>query len=137
VDRGDRSARLERLAAVSLFAECSTETLNRILDVAGELDVEAGHVLVERGQPGSGLFVIEEGEVSVALGSKKITMGPGDFFGELALLDDSALRTARVSASTPVRGLAIGRDDFDRLLHSEPSIAIAMLKVLARRLVER
>jgi CRP-like cAMP-binding protein len=93
-------------------------------------------VLVERGQPGTGCFVIEEGSVRVELPSgDEVERGAGDFFGELSLLSSSP-RTARVVAATDVLCIAIRSDDLERLLHDEPSIAIAMLSELANRLAE-
>jgi CRP-like cAMP-binding protein len=130
----ERAERIQRLRAVPLFAECSEATLESLLDIATEFEAERGHVLVQSGKAGAGLFVLEEGSVVVSLPHETIELGPGEFFGELALLDEHALRTARVSASAGIRCLAISRDDFHRLLSSEPTIAIAMLKVLAHRL---
>jgi voltage-gated potassium channel len=80
------------------------------------------------------LFVIEDGTVEVELPHRSVALGPGEFFGELALLDQAATHVARVQAVTQVRCLAIRRDDFDRLLEAEPRFAISMLKGLARRL---
>ena len=137
MDPGARRARIERLRSVPLFAQCSDETLDRILELATEVEVATGHVLTERGQPGAGLFVIEDGEVTVSRDSRSVTLGPGDFFGEMALLHEGAVRSARVAAATAVRFLAIARDDFLGLLHSEIEIAVAMVEALARRLVQR
>jgi voltage-gated potassium channel len=82
------------------------------------------------------MFVLEEGTVAVELpGGRSLERGPGEFFGELALLGGGP-RTARVHAVSPVRCLAIGRGDFAELLEREPRIAVAMLPVLARRLVD-
>lgn len=128
---------VDRLRAIPLFAELSEESLGRILETATEIEVEAGYVLVEPKMPGSGLFVIQEGTAEVELPSKHIEYGPGDFFGELALLDASPTRTARVRAKTPLRAVAIGRSDFLRLLEAEPKMAISMLRALARRLIEQ
>lgn len=99
-----------------------------------DFDAPAGQVLVQAGREGAGLFVIEEGSVVVALRNRELTLGAGEFFGELALLNPDHLRTARVQAKTDVRGIAIARDDFVSLIHEEPAIAVAMLETLARRL---
>jgi CRP-like cAMP-binding protein len=129
------SERRDRVRAVPLFAECSDETLNKILEIATEFEAQRGHVLVQRDDAGSGLFVLEEGRVAVELPGRRVELGEGEFFGELALLDEGVLHTARVAAVTPVRALAIARDDFLSLLESEPKIALAMLRVVAARLV--
>jgi CRP-like cAMP-binding protein len=123
-----------QLREIPLFAEVDPAHLQRIADVAAPFEVGAGHVLAERGQPGSGMFVILDGTVEVDVpGSGAVTLGPGEFFGELALLADTP-RLARVRAVTPVRGLAIDRRAFGHLLRDEPRIAVAMLPVVARRL---
>ena len=130
------SDRFEQLRTVPLFAGLSDERLHRVAEAATPFDVEHGYVLAERGQPGSGMFVILDGNVEVDVPNHEpLVIGPGEFFGELSLLTD-APRVARVHAATPVRGLAIGRNVFTQLLHDEPGIAVAMLPVLARRLVE-
>lgn len=127
-------ASVDRLRKVPLFAGCDDETLQRIRELAAEFEVERGHVLTERGQPGTGLFIVEDGRVVVELPHKQIELGEGEFFGELALLDESAGHRARVAAAEHVRGLAIRRDDFEEMLRSHPEIAFEMLKALARRL---
>ena len=129
-------AAIDRLRAVALFASVDDDSLGHLAAVATEFEVPAGQVLVERGQPGSGMFCITEGTVSVELPGTTIELGAGDFVGELALLVEGITRTARVRAVTAVRGLAIGRADFRELLERQPRIAVAMLPVLARRLAE-
>jgi CRP-like cAMP-binding protein len=126
--------RFEQLRTVPLFAGLSDERLHRVAEAATPFEVEHGYVLAERGQPGSGMILDGNVEVDVP-NHEPLIMGPGEFFGELSLLTD-APRVARVHAATPVRGLAIGRSVFTDLLHDEPGIAVAMLPVLARRLVE-
>ncbi|MGH2634693.1 MAG: cyclic nucleotide-binding domain-containing protein [Actinomycetota bacterium] len=123
-----------QLRTVPLFAEVDDDHLERIAAAATPFEVENGYVLAERGQPGSGMFVILDGNVEVELANlDPVRLGPGEFVGELSLLTDSN-RLARVRAIGPVRGLAIDRAAFRRLLHDEPRIAVAMLPVLARRL---
>ncbi|MBI3647721.1 MAG: cyclic nucleotide-binding domain-containing protein [Actinobacteria bacterium] len=126
----------EKLRSIPLFAGLDDDALALIASRVTEFEAGAGHVLVERGQEGAGMFVLEEGSVIVELpGGRTVEQGPGEFFGELALLGGGP-RAARVRAATPVRCLAIGRTDFAALLHEEPRIAVAMLPVLARRLAE-
>jgi len=125
---------ISKLRAVPLFAGLKDEALARILEHAADFEAVPGHVLVQPNLPGAGLFVIEEGSVTVELKGRKIELGAGEFFGELALLDETAVHGGRVCAATPLRALAISRDQFDELLESEPSIAKAMLRTLAHRL---
>ena len=81
------------------------------------------------------MFILEEGVVTVELPrSGSVTLGPGEFFGELAILASELTRTARVQAATQVRCLAVARRDFAAILEAEPEIAVAMLPVLARRI---
>jgi CRP-like cAMP-binding protein len=124
-----------RLRTVPLFSEVDDEHLARVADVATPFEVDSGFVLIEHGQPGSGMFILLDGTVEVDVPNHQpMTLGAGEFFGELSLLTD-APRVARVRARTPVRGLAIGRSAFWDLLHDEPRVAVAMLPELARRLV--
>jgi CRP-like cAMP-binding protein len=129
--------RLETLRSIPLFADLSQASLESILECASEFEAQRGHVLVQPNQPGSGLFIIEEGVVEVDLPNRKLELGAGEFFGELALLDVGATRTARIRVVKQVRCLAIARADFDRLLQSEPKMAISMLRTLARRLAAK
>jgi CRP/FNR family cyclic AMP-dependent transcriptional regulator len=126
-----------RLRAIPIFADLDAEALERIADVVTEFEAAAGHVLTQAGQEGSGVFILEEGSVAVELpNGASVTLGPGEFFGELAVLGPGVSRTARVHASTPIRCLAISRMDFDRVLAQHPLIAVAMLPVLAKRIAE-
>lgn len=127
--------RIESLRRIELFAELDDESLGRLAEGMTELEFEPGYVLVHRGMPGSGMFVIEDGKVVVDLTSKQVELGPGDALGELALLNDS-VHSGRARAVTRVRAVAIGRDEFAQLLESEPAIARCLLSVLARRLAE-
>lgn len=126
---------MSRLRAVPLFAQLGDDALQRILDCATEFEAQHGHVLAEAKMAGSGLFVIEDGTVTVDVPGHPFDLGPGDFFGELSLLTDHE-RAARVHAKTPVRCLAISRHDFNSLLDEEPKLAISMLRALAKRLAE-
>jgi CRP-like cAMP-binding protein len=124
----------DRLRSLPLFAGLSEASLARVREVATAFEAPAGAVLVEVGQPGSGLFILEEGSVVVELpGGGEVELGPGEFVGEMALLTDD-LHSARVRTRAGVRCLAISRRDFAGLLDDEPRIAVAMLPVLARRL---
>ena len=126
----------DRLSAVPLFAQLEGEELQAVAGVVVPFDAPAGHVLVQPGMVGAGLFLIEEGKVTLSGHGRDLELGPGEFFGELSLLDERAVRTMRVRAQTPVRGYCIARDDFTELLTEEPKIALAMLKVLAHRLAD-
>jgi CRP-like cAMP-binding protein len=125
-----------RLRDIPLFAGLDESALGLVSDLTTEFTVPSGHVLVEQGYPGLGMFILESGRVAVELrDGRRIELGPGDFFGELSLLTDRE-RTARVHALTEVTCLALSREDFGRLIDTEPRIAAAMLPVVAGRLAD-
>ncbi len=126
----------DRLKDIPLFSELSETALASLAAIATELEVPAGQTLIRAYDAGLGMFVIEDGTVVVEARDREIELGPGEFFGELALLAPEGIRVARVRAETDVRCLAIRRDDFAALLEEEPRIAVAMLPVLARRLAD-
>jgi CRP-like cAMP-binding protein len=127
--------RSESLRAIPMFASLDDVALWHIAELATDVDIPAGHVLVQQGQEGAGLFIVVEGSANVELpGSTAVSVSAGEFIGELSLLVDGLLHTARVRAATPMRCLALSRDDFARLLETYPQMAIPMCKVLAARL---
>jgi CRP-like cAMP-binding protein len=126
----------DELRALPLFAGVSDAGLERIARSAGEVECAPGQVLALPGDPGSGMFVIVEGTVSVDARGGRFSLGPGDFFGELALLNPDSERVARVRASSAVRCLGIPRDEALALIESESALALTMLRELARRLAD-
>jgi CRP-like cAMP-binding protein len=130
------SRRGAQLQLIPLFSGLSESALERLGEIAAEVEFPAGFTLIERDQPGSGMYLVEEGRVAVELPSRMLELGPGEFFGELSLLVPSGHRVARVRAVTRVRCLAVSRVDFALLLKEEPEVAVAMLPVLAQRLVD-
>ena len=127
---------VDALRALPPLARMSLPGLERVSSCAADLVAEEGQVLALQDDPGSGMYVIREGTVAVELRSGTLELGPGDFFGELALLIDNGARVARVRATSPVRCISIPREDFLDLVESEPSFALALLRELARRLAE-
>jgi CRP/FNR family transcriptional regulator, cyclic AMP receptor protein len=134
--RGTMAYTNEQLRSAPLFAELPDEALERIKEAVAEFDVAEGAVLVQPGAEGSGLYIVCDGTVAVETrGAGTIELGPGECIGELSLLTP-ATRSARVWAKTPVHGLAVSRPDFTEMLKREPQIAISLLGVLARRLID-
>ena len=127
---------IEDLHSLSLLAGMSPAGLARIASSAADLEADDGQMLALQDDPGSGMYIIREGTVAVELRSGTIELGPGDFFGELALLIEDGARVARVRATSRVRCVSIPREDFLALVESEPSFALALLRELARRLAE-
>ena len=116
-----------------LFADLDEDSLAKVDAIAAEFEAAPGHVLMERGQAGNGMFIIEEGSVRVEIpGDDDVILGPGSFVGELSVLADTP-RTARVAVAEALTGVAIRRNDLDDLLKTEPAITLAMLRALARR----
>jgi CRP-like cAMP-binding protein len=123
----------DELRSIPLFADASDASLVKLADGAGELTCQAGQIIALQGDPGSGMFVILDGTVSVEWRGGSATLEAGTFVGELTLLAPGGSRNARVRAVTEVRCLAIGRDDALELIESESSVALAMLREIARR----
>ena len=125
---------ISRLAQVPLFADCSNRDLQTIARVVREIPHKAGTVIAREGEPGVGLFVILSGTADVSIGGKKkATLGAGDFFGEIALLDGGP-RTATVTAKTDVQLLGLTEWVFRGLMVEHPSIALKTLQQMAGRL---
>ena len=134
---GEGPAGASWLASVPMLEGVSEETLQHLEAIATPVDTTPGQVLTQAGAPGAGLFVIQEGSVEVERpGMTSVELGPGQCFGELALLTDAGLRSARVRAKTAGRCWAIPRTDFVALINREPSVAVHLLAVLAQRLAD-
>jgi CRP-like cAMP-binding protein len=126
---------MAQLRAVPIFAALHEDALWSLAESANDFDAAAGQVLIQPNEPGNGMLILTAGHASVELGTRTIDCGAGECIGELSLLVDGLVHTARVRATTDVRGFAISRGDFDRLIDSDPRIALAMLRALAMRLV--
>jgi CRP-like cAMP-binding protein len=113
---------LERLRAVPLFADLDDEQLERLAAQTSEFDAPAGQALIERGRPGAGLFVLEQGQATVEAPEGTRELGPGDVFGERSLFDDEGERSARVRALTDVRCLAIPRPEIEQVIADHPTV---------------
>jgi CRP/FNR family transcriptional regulator, cyclic AMP receptor protein len=122
------------LATVGLFSVLSKSELRQVLKAADQVDAEAGQVLVVEGRPGHEFFLILEGEAIVRRNGRKLaTLGPGEYFGELSLLDHGP-RSATVVAATDMRLLVLGQREFAGLLQTIPGMAAKLLVTMAHRL---
>ncbi|HSI98563.1 MAG TPA: cyclic nucleotide-binding domain-containing protein [Gaiellaceae bacterium] len=125
----------DELREIPLFEGLSDAGLERLAAGTAQIECEPGQILALEGDPGSGMFVVLEGTVSVEMrGGFHTELERGNFFGEVALLVPEVSRVARVRAATHVRCLTVPRDDFLALVESEPALALRMLRELARRL---
>jgi CRP/FNR family cyclic AMP-dependent transcriptional regulator len=121
------------LAEIPLFAELSKRHLRRVAAIAGAKRFAEGSQIIRAGDPGDAFYVLLEGAAEARPRSgRAVTLGPGDFFGEMALLDGSP-RSASVHATTEVLTMRLGRPAFVRLLKDEPAIATRLLVTLAGR----
>ena len=124
----------EFIARVPIFEKCTPDEIAAIAGVAQGGFFQPSQIVVTQGTPGQAFYMILSGRVEilrdgVSLGS----FGPGDFFGEMSLLD-SAPRSATIRAIDQVACLMLSSWDFKALLERHPSIAIKLLEVLSRRL---
>jgi voltage-gated potassium channel len=129
-------ARVAALRSIPLFADLSARSLGRVAQATKEVEVPAGHVLVQPGTKGTGMFFIADGTAVVETRREHRELGPGDFFGELALMREDATRTARVRAKTPLRCLALDRASFRKLVAEHPEVAASLLEIALARLAE-
>jgi CRP-like cAMP-binding protein len=127
--------KVEALGRAPLFQGLSKSELGQLAKVSEDLEVEPGKVLCEEGKPGKEFFVIVEGDVEITKGGSTIgDRGPGDFFGEIALLEDVP-RTATVTAKTPLRFFVLTRQSFLKLLDDNPEVERQVLRALAKRVL--
>jgi CRP/FNR family transcriptional regulator/CRP/FNR family cyclic AMP-dependent transcriptional regulator len=130
----------ESLAAVPLFSQLTRKDLSRLGRAVVERKYKAGETIVKEGEQAVAFFMITKGKVeALAGGAKKQTklneLGPGQVFGEMALLDGMP-RVATVKAMTDTECLVLSRWDFVAELRTNPHIAVAMLPILSKRLRE-
>jgi diguanylate cyclase (GGDEF)-like protein len=128
----------ELLTKVSLFRALGAPDLQRLADHTEPMDFGPGQTIVEIGDPGRSLFVVTEGIVQVLYPSRAsdfelARLGPGDFFGEMALLSDRP-RSATVRAHSDVRVVRLEKHVFQRLVLEEPQIGLGVLEVLSLRI---
>lgn len=126
------------LAKIPLFKDLKRRQLELLARLVGEKTYQVGEAIVKQGQGGIGLFIIESGKADVLRkavdGTETLvnTLGPGDFFGELALLDEGQ-RTASVVAVEPTKCIAMARWDFMPLLKDDAEMAIVILQEVVKR----
>lgn len=124
------------LERVPLFEDLSKGQLRGVRDLAEEVRYMEGASIVREGEPGDSFYVIVEGQAKVQRGDKTLaTLVPGEFFGEISLLDGGE-RTATVVSETPMALLEIKQRPFMKMLGKQPDIALKMMQGLAARLRE-
>ena len=125
--------RQDLLERVPLFSGVSAAGLEELGGIADEIDVRAGTILTHEGYREGFFFVIVSGTVRIERAGRTInTIGPGDFLGEIALLD-AGPRTATATTETPCRLLSMTYQMFHELLDASPAIRTAILEAVAQR----
>ncbi len=121
------------LGQVPLFARLSGGALERVASLADEIDVAAGTALTREGGTAAEFFVIVDGTVEVSRDGVVLnTLGPGDFLGEIALIDGGP-RTATARTTSPARLLVLASREFHTLVADEPDVRMCVLQALAER----
>ena len=125
--------KLAILRSVPLFVGLDDGELKAVGGLTTEVDVPAGHELAREETFGDEFYMILDGDVRIhRAGSTIRTLGPGDFLGEIALIDHGR-RTASATAETDCRLLVLGHREFHSLLDAQPDIRVHVLEALARR----
>jgi CRP/FNR family transcriptional regulator, cyclic AMP receptor protein len=130
--------REDMLKNVPIFSELSKRDLNRVGKLMVSRPVKAGEVIIKEGDQAAGFFIISTGKVEVVhdhhgQAEKLADLGPGDFFGEMALFEGFP-RNATIRATEDTECLAMTRWDFTAEMKNHPEIAVGMVTVLVRRL---
>jgi CRP/FNR family transcriptional regulator, cyclic AMP receptor protein len=130
----ERDAKVRLLSGVPLFSPCAKHELRRIAALVDEVEAPKGKTLVREGDQGAEFFVVVEGSATVTRRGRKVaTVGPGSFFGELALLDQGP-RAATVTADTDMQLLVLSSGAFSAILYDMPSVSRGILRGMAKRL---
>lgn len=123
-----------RLESVPLFRDCSSDVLDRLAEATAEFEFSADAPIVQQGQVGNGLYVVVSGGASIVAGSDELArLGPGEFFGELSVIDQQP-RAATAYAIGDTVCLALASWDLLAELERDPQLAVNLLRELARRL---
>ena len=130
------STLVERLGQIELFSELTSKEIKKVASYMTTIDVRAGRDLTVQGTVGREFMIIADGEATVRRNGRLIaTLGPGDFFGELAVIA-GVPRTATVTAETKMTIEALNRREFSSLLDETPALAKKILVGAVKRLHE-
>ncbi|MEO6294831.1 MAG: cyclic nucleotide-binding domain-containing protein [Candidatus Limnocylindria bacterium] len=128
-----KDEKLELLHRIPLFSGLDKRQLLRLGQLTDEVDVADGRVLMREGQPGDELFIVIQGTLRVEREGQVVARrGPGEFVGEIALVDEGP-RVATVVSDGPARLLVVGHRAFHTLMEEFPPIQLVVLRELARR----
>jgi CRP/FNR family cyclic AMP-dependent transcriptional regulator len=124
----------ELIKQVPLFNDLNKSELQGLASSMKERQFDEGATVASEGQTGIGFFIIDEGEATVSVHGQEVrTLTHGDYFGEVALIDDGA-RTATITAKTPLKCYGITSWEFRPLVEDNSKLAWTMLQTIAKRL---
>jgi CRP/FNR family transcriptional regulator, cyclic AMP receptor protein len=128
--------KIEALRSVSLFSDLRQRDLEQVAQLADEVDLPAGHVLMREGENGSQMFIIASGEARVEHGGQQIAiLGPGAVLGEMALVAEGP-RVATATLTQPAHLFVLAHREFHSLMETQPAVRDCVLNEVARRLRE-
>jgi CRP-like cAMP-binding protein len=129
---------VEHLRQVPLLSGLDKKDLERLAGTLRERTFPAGDTITEEGKRGVGFFVIESGEATVTRDGQVVRkLGPGDYFGEIALITPEGARTATIVADTDLKCHGLTPWEFKPVVEAQPTLAWALLETLAKRLGEK
>jgi CRP-like cAMP-binding protein len=126
--------KIDRLIRVPLFAGVSKRDLEFVASRVDEVSLKTGQTLIREGQPTESFFILESGHVQVTRGGKPVNrLGPGDFFGEIGMLDRGTA-TATVVTDGPVEAMVLSHAQFADAIKGNNSLALQVISAMAKRL---
>jgi CRP-like cAMP-binding protein len=128
-------ATLDVLARVPLFAGLDRRSLEQLARLLKDRTFPGGTHVLDEGMPGVGFFIVLEGSATVSVGGSEVRrLGPGDWFGEIALLATDGVRTATVTADTDLKCVGLTEWEFRPFLAEHPDVAWQVMGTMARRI---
>jgi CRP-like cAMP-binding protein len=131
----ESSLETRALRSIPFFAGLADEDLRNLVATGAPASFQPGQAIVSRGDPGDAMYVVLSGRAQVDVGGRYHDLGPGDFFGEMALIVPRP-RIATVKAVEPAEALRIPADGFQAFLLQNPTVALAILRAVVERLRE-
>ncbi|TME75142.1 MAG: cyclic nucleotide-binding domain-containing protein [Chloroflexi bacterium] len=126
--------KVDRLSRVPLFAGVSRRELEFVASRVDEVSLKPGQTLITEGQPTEAFFILESGHVEVTRGGKPVNrLGPGDFFGEIGMLDRGTA-TATVVTDGPVEAIVLSHTQFRDAIKANDNLALQVIAAMAKRL---
>ena len=126
--------KVDRLRRVPLFAGIPKRELEFVASRVDEVSLKPGQTLIREGQPTESFFIIESGHVQITRGGKPVNrLGPGDFFGEIGMLDRGPA-TATVVTDGPVEAMVLSHGQFADAIKGNDSLALQVIAAMAKRL---